>query len=208
MPARWKSDRPLAFREDRSPLVLSHAGETNQALVNVLWPVTGIDPDKDPHTVRVLAVLAAVMRLKVTEALREDLGVAYSPSAGATISSIYPGFGYVAAGADVKPEDADRVISALLAIADAMRAGEISDDEFARAVTPSLETLPQNATSNSYWLSLISQAQTRPDVMARNRLDAIEAAMRAVTKADVIAAANVWLGPNNARMARVVPTEN
>lgn len=208
MPARWKSDRPLAFREDRSPLVLSHAGETNQALVNVLWPVTGIDPDKDLHTVRVLAVLAAVMRLKVTEALREDLGVAYSPSAGATISSIYPGFGYVAAGADVKPEDADRVISTLLAIADAMRAGEISDDEFARAVTPSLETLPQNATSNSYWLSLISQAQTRPDVMARNRLDAIEAAMRAVTKADVIAAANVWLGPDNARMARVVPAEN
>jgi zinc protease len=137
--------------------------------------------------------------------LREELGAAYSPSAGATISSIYPGFGYVSAGADVKPEDGDRVIAALLVIADALRAGEISDDEFARAVTPSLEGLSQNATSNSYWLSLISQAQTRPDLMARNRLDAIEASVRAVTKADIIAAATTWLVPDNARVARVVP---
>jgi zinc protease len=205
MPARWRSDRPVAFREDHSALMLSHAGEANQALVNVLWPVTGVDPDADPQAVRILAVLAAVMRLKVTEALREELGAAYSPSAGATISSIYPGFGYVSAGADVKPEDGDRVIAALLVIADALRAGEISDDEFARAVTPSLEGLSQNATSNSYWLSLISQAQTRPDLMARNRLDAIEASVRAVTKADIIAAATTWLVPDNARVARVVP---
>jgi zinc protease len=205
MPARWRSDRPVVFREDRSPLVLSHAGEGNQALVNVLWPVTGIDPDKDPQAVRVLAVLAAVMRLKVTESLREELGAAYSPSAGATISSIYPGLGYVSAGADVKPEDVDRAIAALLEIAQALRAGEISDDEFTRAITPPLETLPQNATSNSYWLNLISQAQTRPDIMARNRLEAVEASVRAVTTADVIAAAQAWLGPDNARVARVVP---
>ena len=97
------------------------------------------------------------------------------------------------------------VLAALLVIADALRAGEISDDEFARAVTPSLEGLSQNATSNSYWLSLISQAQTRPDLMARNRLDAIEASVRTVTKGDVIAAAKAWLSPEDARIARVVP---
>lgn len=205
MPSRWRSDRPVTFREDRSPLVLSHAGEQSQALVNVLWPVTGLDPENDHQAVRVLAVMAAVMRLKVIAEVREGLGVTYSPTASATISSIYPGFGYVMAGAEVRPEDADRVITALRMIAAEMRAGEISDDEFARAVTPSLEALPQNATSNSYWLSLLSQAQTRPDIMARNRLDAVEASVRAVTKADVIAAAITWLNPENAREARVVP---
>ncbi len=204
-PLRWTSDQPVAFREDRRPLVLSHAGEASQALVNLIWPVTGVDPDKEPHAVRVLAVMAAVMRLKVTEAVREELGATYSPSAGASISSIYPGFGFVSASAEVKPEDGDRVFAALMAIAAQMRAGEISDDEFARAVTPSLEVLPQNATSNGYWLSLISQAQTRPDLMARNRLEAIEASVRAITKADIIAAAQAWLVPENAREARVVP---
>ena len=55
------------------------------------------------------------------------------------------GFGYLNASAEVKPEDADRVIAALKKIAAQMRAGEISDDEFSRAIKPSLEALPQNA---------------------------------------------------------------
>lgn len=205
MPSKWRSDKPMTFRADRTPVVLSHAGEANQALAYVYWPVTGIDPDVDPQTVRVIAVMAAIMRLKVVEAVRERLGATYSPTASATISTIYPGFGYVNAGAEVKPEDIDRVIAALEDIAAEMRAGDISDDEFLRAVTPSLEILPQNATSNGYWLNLISQAQTRPDLMARNRLEAIEASVRAVTKDDVIAAAKAWLTPENAREARVVP---
>lgn len=204
-PTKWKADRPVAFRADRSPVVLAHAGEASQALAYVYWPVTGIDPDVDSQSVRVLAVMAAIMRLKVTQAIREELGATYSPSAGATVSSIYTGFGYVSAGAEVKPEDVDDVIAALEKIAAEMRAGAISDDEFARAITPSLEILPQNATSNGYWLNLISQAQTRPDLLARNRLEAIEASVRAVTKADVIAAAQAWLVPDNAREARVVP---
>ena len=204
-PAKWKADRSVAFRADRSPLVLSHAGEANQALAYVYWPVAGVDPDTDPQAVRVLAVMAAIMRLKVTEAVREDLGATYSPTANVTVSSIYSGFGYVNAGAEVKPEDVDEVIVAFEKIAAEMRAGNISDDEFARAITPSLETLPQNAKSNGYWLNLIAQAQTRPDLLARNRLDAVEASVRAVTKADVVAAAQAWLTPDNAREARVVP---
>lgn len=207
-PSKWRSDKPMVFRPDRSPVVLSHAGEASQALAYVYWPVTGIDPDADPQAVRVIAVMAAIMRLKVIEAIRERLGATYSPSASASISSVYPGFGYVNAGAEVKPEDIDRVIAALVDIAAEMRAGNISDDEFLRAVTPSLETLPQNATSNGYWLSLIAQAQTRPDLMARNRLEAIEASVRAVTKDDVIAAAKAWLTMENAREARVVPAAN
>lgn len=204
-PSKWRAERPVTFREDRSPVVLAHAGEASQALAYIYWPVTGVDPDADPQAVRVIAVTAAIMRLKVIEAIRERLGATYSPTAGATISSIYSGFGYVSAGAEVKPEDVERVLAALQDIAADMRAGDISDDEFLRAVTPSLEILPQNATSNAYWLSLISQAQTRPDVMERNRLETIEASVRAITKADVIGAAQKWLVPENAREAYVLP---
>ena len=86
-----------------------------------------------------------------------------------------------------------------------MRAGEISDDEFSRAITPSLETLPQNAVSNGYWLSLIAQAQSRPDLTERNKLLAIEASVRAVKKADVVAAASKYLTDAAAQEARVMP---
>ena len=194
------------FRKDKTPILLTHNGEPNQALANVYWPVE-IDPDADPQAARVMAVLASVMRLKVTAEIREALGATYSPSAGSSLSSVYPGFGYVSAGAEVKPEDADKVIAAFRKIVAEMRSGDISDDEFSRAITPSLEVLPQNATSNGYWLNLISQAQTRPEVMERNKLAAIEKSVRAVTKADVVAAANRWLGDAAAQEVRVMPSK-
>jgi zinc protease len=206
-PVKRKTDKPVVFRVDRTPLLFMHTGEAGQALAQVYWPVDGVDPDANPQMVRVLAVMAAIMRLKVTEEIRETLGATYSPSASASISAVYPGLAYVNASAEVKPDDVDEVITALETIAAEMRAGGISEDEFSRAITPSLETLPQNATSNGYWLNLISQAQTRPDLTERGKLAAIEASVRAVTKADVVAAANRWLTEANQQEARVVPRD-
>ena len=204
-PTKQAFDKPAVFRADKTPIVLTHAGEANQALAQVIWPVTDVDPDEDPQTARTLVILAAVMRLKVTDEVREVLGATYSPTAGVSLSSSYKGFGYVSASAEVKPEDVDRVIAALEGIAAKMRAGEISDDEFSRAITPSLEALPQNATSNGYWLGLIAQAQSRPDLMERSKLPAVEASLRALTKADVVAAAQRWLTEAAQQEARVIP---
>jgi len=204
-PTKFKSDKPVVFRQNKTPLLFMHGGEASQALAQVYWPVTDVDPDADPQTARVLGMAAGIMRLKVVAEIRETLGATYSPTAGASLSSANPGFGYINAGAEVKPEDVDRVIAALEKIAAQMRAGEISDDEFNRAITPALEALPQNATSNGYWLSLIAQAQSRPDLLERNRIPAVEASLRAVTKADVVAAANRWLTDDAQQEARVMP---
>ncbi len=203
---RFKSDVPVVFRKDKSPIKLTHAGEPSQAIAYIFWPVS-IDPDVDTQGARVISAMVSVMRLKVIAEIREALGATYSPSASSSLSTLYPGFGYVNAGAEVKPEDVDRVIAAMRKIAAEMRAGEISDDEFSRAITPSLEMLPQNASSNGYWLSLIAQAQTRPDYLARNKLAFIEASIRKITKADIIAAANAWLIDSEAQEARVVPAQ-
>jgi zinc protease len=200
----FKSDKPVVFRKDRTPIVLTHHGEANQAIASVYWPVD-IDPEADPDKAETLGVLGAIMRIKVTDEIRENLGATYSPSAGASLSSVYPGWGYVASTAEVKPEDVDRVIAAMRKIAGEMRAGEITQDEFDRAITPSLEQLPRNATSNGYWLSLISQAQTRPDTLERAKLPVIEARLRAVTRAGVVEAAKTWLKDADAQEMRVVP---
>lgn len=201
-----KSDRPVMFREQRDPISLTHHGEPTQALVNVYWPVN-LDSDVDHQEIRTLSVLASVMRLKTIERLREELGASYSPSATAYVSSIYQGWGYLAAGSEVRPEDSDEIGDALDAIAAELREGKISEDEFSRAVTPSLEQLPRNAVSNNYWLSLIAQAQTRPDRVARAQLTAVEASLRAVTRDDLVAAARRWLKPEAAQRLIVLPQE-
>jgi hypothetical protein len=68
-----------------------------------------------------------------------------------------------------------------------------------------LETLPQNAVSNSYWLSLIAQAQSRPELTERGKLMAIEASVRAITKQDVVAAARKYLTETTRQEALVLP---
>ena len=116
-PTKFKSDKPVVFRQDKTPLLFTHGGEASQALAQVYWPVTDVDPDADPQTARVLGMAAGIMRLKVVAEIRETLGATYSPTAGASLSSANPGFGYINAGAEVKPEDVDRVIAALEKIA-------------------------------------------------------------------------------------------
>jgi zinc protease len=203
-PPPHRSRHPAEFRAERSPLVLHHDGEPTQALVNVYWPVK-IDPDANPQADRVLAVLAAVMRLKMIDIVRERLGASYSPGAAAYASMVYPEWGYVVASSEVRPEDADAVAAAFREIAGELRDGKISEDEFQRAVTPSLEQLPRNKVSNGYWLSLISQAQTRPELVERGRLDAIEESLRAVTIADVTAAAQRWMTDSAEQRVTVLP---
>lgn len=200
----FKSDHPVVFRKDKTPILLTHEGESNQAIASLYWPVD-IDPEADPQSAETVSVLGSVMRIMVTDEIREKLGATYSPSAGASLTSAYPGWGYLAASAEVKPEDSARVIKAMRAIAASLRSGDLSEDQFRRAITPALERLPRNATSNGYWLSLISQAQTRPDAMERAKLSSQEARLKAVTIADVVAAANTWLKDDQAQEIRIMP---
>ena len=199
-----KSARPVKFRDPHEMIMLSHSGEADQALVNVYWHVD-IDPDADPQEVRVLNALASVMRIKITETVRENLGASYSPSASFTASDAYPGLAYFVAGAEVNPGDVSRVSAALHAIAADLREGKISDDEFNRAVTPMIDQLPLHATSNAYWLVLLSQAQSEPARLERSRLANLEASARAVTKAELAMAAGRWLTDERAQDVRVMP---
>lgn len=204
-PGKEREDRPAVFAPAEQPILRRHHGETGQALAAVYWPVSDVDPQVQREQARILDLLGDVMRLKVTEELRERLGSSYSPSAGAAISYTIPGWGYLTASSEVRPENVDDTIAGILAIAADLREGRISEDEFLRARSPLLEALPQNSTSNSYWLSLISRAQTRPELVEHGRIDAVEAGLKAITVADLAAAARRYLREAEARELRILP---
>ena len=42
--------------------------------------------------------------LRLNEEIREKQGIAYSPSASATSSDAFPGYGYIAVGAETPPQ--------------------------------------------------------------------------------------------------------
>ena len=88
--------RVVTFTAERGQRVLTHKGEPDQALLHWVWPTTD---DSDLAESMRLNLLARIVRLELTDRLREKLGQAYSPSAGSDTSHYYPGYGTFAIAA-------------------------------------------------------------------------------------------------------------
>ncbi|HHL42280.1 MAG TPA: insulinase family protein, partial [Hellea balneolensis] len=148
----------LKFPEKRRKIVtLNHSGDQNRALVQVFWKA----PDgSDRLRNRRLNVLRRVFANRLTDVIREEEGLAYSPSAGVTGSHIFKGYGYMSASAGLKPGKAALMLVKLEQIATDLSRGNITEDEYTRAIKPILENLNNSLENNGYWMSILSDAQS------------------------------------------------
>lgn len=180
--------RNRSFTADRSLRELTHKGEDDQALIRLIWPTTD---DSDFDETLKLRLLARIMRLELTDRLREDLGQAYSPSAGASNSRFYRDYGTlsITASVDVAQIDATRAaIDAMLADL----AGEaITDDLVNRARKPLLESYDNALKNLGGWMSLTEHAQSEPERI--DRYFATPEVLNAITPADMKATAIRYL---------------
>jgi zinc protease len=108
-------------------------------------------------------LVGEVLQIKMTDELRERLGATYSPGVAIDASDVHRGYGAIYTSLDVKPGEIDAASAAIDRVAAAIRAGDISADEFERARRPTIENLKQRFESNAFWLETASQAQSRAD---------------------------------------------
>lgn len=162
-----EADQVLRFPEgSQRPVTLSHAGDAETALLRVYWPA----PDgRDAQVSREISMISSLMRLRLTEVLREEEGASYSPSAFSFTPRTYPNYGYIGVSLEVSPDEIDRMSAKVDEIAAEFSKGEISDDLFERAMKPVLESIETSLESNSYWMGVISEAQTDKERLARHR---------------------------------------
>jgi zinc protease len=183
------------------PVVLTHKGRADQAIGYIAWPTT--DYWTNPQRARDTAVLGEVMRIRLTEQLREAEGATYSPSVGYSHSLVWTGWGYLASSVEVPPEKLPQFFSDVDKIVADLKANEVSADELARAKKPRLETIQRAQVTNQYWLSELSGAQADP-----RRLDSIREVIPGtakVTPADVKRAAETFLRDDKAYKVIVRP---
>ncbi len=197
---------PVAFERrfatDRTLRTLTHRGEAEQAIVQTYWAAR--DDSDLAETVR-LHLLSAVMGIMLTEDLRENLGQTYSPDASMSLSSDFPGFGYLSATASVAVRDIASVEGAIEAAANALRSVEISPDLLDRARRPILEGLAQARRNNGYWLGYVTRASS--DAARLDRSRQAPDLYAAVTPADLLAAARQYLTHDRRLQVRVVPAD-
>ena len=191
--------RVRTYATDRSERTLTHKGPAEQAEIRVYWPARD---DSDLAEAMRLNLLGRVMRLMLTEELRERLGESYSPGAGAALSDEYPGYGHLYASSNVDHKDIATTRAAIFAMAKELRDAPVDADLLDRARRPLIEAMVKARRENAYWLPYVMEATSQPARLDRSR-DGI-AEVEAATAADLQALARRYLTDDKALVLKAV----
>ena len=193
-------NRTRSFTAARGQRVLTHKGEPDQALLQWYWPTT--DDSDLAETLR-LDLLSRIVRLELTDRLREELGQAYSPSAGSQPSHYYPGYGNFIIGTSVAADQIEASRAAMRGLIADLRKGPLDADVLDRARKPYLEDHNNALKDLGGWTALAARAQSEPQRL--DRFITLPSVMAAITPEDIHQTALRYLAPEAAVEFSVLP---
>lgn len=204
LPTRNESFEPLsdAFNStfpDAARVNLTHTGEKTQGAIYMGWPIN------KPWTVdnsRKIYLVSEVFQNRMIDVIREELGLAYSPSASASFSQLSDGYAYFSASITADPQFFDAFEKASKQIAAEMKKGGITQDELDRARKPVIESFQRSERENSSWLGLVARAQTEPEKLDWRR--ARTAGYSAITTEQLDAIAANMFAPDTLHVVSIV----
>lgn len=186
------------------PIKFTHKGLAEQSLGYVAWPT--VDATRDLTEARRVEVLAAVLKLRVLDEIREKEALAYSPGVSSTYSDTYKGYGALSVQAQTAPDKLPAFFKAVDAIVEKLRDEPVSEDELKRAREPIIEGTKRNQATNFWWLNQLTFLVDRPWYEPQ-ALTSIRD-MEALTPADIQALARKYLRPDLAWKAEVLPAND
>jgi zinc protease len=184
-----------------TPLKFTHEGLAEQSMGYIAWPATDIT--RDLKEARRIEMLNAVLKLRVYDEIRERLGLAYSPSVGASFSDTYKGYGLLTVSAQTAPEKLPAFFKAMDDIVEKLRNEPITPDELKRAREPLVANALRSRNTNGWWLSKLVFMVDRPWYEPQIFTDVAE--LESLTPADIQALARKYLRPELAWKAEVLP---
>jgi zinc protease len=105
---------------------LTHNGRADQAIGMVAWPTS--DFLSDTQSARVLTLLGDVLQLRLTDKIRKDEGLTYSPSAGSSPSQAFAGYGFISARVEIPPARLDGFFKDVENIVADLRTQDVTPD--------------------------------------------------------------------------------
>ena len=202
-PEPFEEARNVRFPSPAPDLItLRHNGEQDQAATLVYWPAAD---GRDVLLARKLSLLSEILQIRVTDEIREEAGATYSPSVGNSFSREFPGFGYIGLRLELETADVEEFFGVVDELAADFAGGNISQDEFDRALRPILEGIEENQEQNPYWMNVVAQAQTMPENLDRHRTQ--RADYESISLDDIKALAAQYLDPEKALRIQVLPPE-
>jgi len=178
--------------------------EIPKALVAIYWPT---DDTWDISQTRKLGILANIIDERLRIELREKMGETYTSFAMIDASETFKDYGYLLAISIVDPENIDIIADATLKVTQDLYANGITEDEFERAIKPTINNVKVSARNNKYWLNLVlGRSQEYPQRLdwARNRLPEF----LSFTVKDIMDVAKSFLINKDALLVKITPAGN
>jgi zinc protease len=205
LPLRTEAS-PLTMRPDpRFPkserLDLTVATQIEKSMVVVSFATTDM---WDIERTRRLNALADLFTERLRIEIREKWGVSYSPFAFHRTSRIYKGYGFLQVMVSVSPEEADRMVAAVKAIAADLGRSPAGEDELKRIVHPTTSRIRDMRETNGYWLgNVLSGCQRYPQQLAWTRT--IVDSYGSISAAELQALAKTYLKGGDAAVIVISP---
>ncbi len=179
---------------------LTHTGADNQGAIFMAWPTQETwSLDRS----RAYGMVRRVFQNRMTDIIREDMGLTYSPSASLNYSQLQGTYGYISASMISDPQYFEAFETAAKQIAADLRSGGITDDELKRVRKPVLESFERTEKENGAWLRLVTRAQTEPETLDRRR--SRDKAFEDMTVGDLEAAAKEMFVPETLHVVVIKP---
>ncbi len=199
----YEKERQVAFPKPEASKKFSFDSEIPKAIATIYWPTADMS---DIQRTRRLTVLASILDDRLRIKVREEMGDTYSPACYHVANDTFKGYGYVTTMIECKPELAASLTKLVIEIGDKLSTGEITDDEFDRAIKPTLQQIEQMRRDNRYWsMNVLRCSQEHPE-----RLDwarSFVSDFAGIKKDEISALAKEYLGAKRAVSADIVPNE-
>ena len=186
---------------NRTPLILTHHGDANQAAAVVAWPTGGGSIEIGES--RQLEILTQLFTNRLIEAMREKLGASYAPQVVANWPLDLDSGGSITAIAQLQPDDVQTFFKTAQDIAADLTRNPPGADELARVIEPLRQQVTRAATSSAFFMYQLEGATTDPVRIAAVRT--ILSDYTQTTPAKMQALAAKYLAPDRAWRMAVMP---
>ncbi len=186
----WKQRHTLKYDSDLDKTLVAH--------------VRPIGDGRDLRRNRRLNVLNAILREKLFDGIRQNLGETYSPSVSLNVSSNYDGAAMLMSSSAGVVGNMELVSSAMDSILSGMaQDGSITKEDFDRAILPIVNRIDKNLRSGGYWTSNLTKLQSDDRVLPLMR--DMKSDTESITYEEIVALAKEIFSKDNATFFTVVP---
>lgn len=183
------------------PIVLRHHGDQNQAAAVISWP-TGGGSIGIPES-RQLEILTQLFTNRLLDAVRERLGVAYSPYVFSTWPVDMQAGGSITAMAQLDPKSVSVFFQTADEIAQDLISNPPTADELARVTEPLRQQVTRAASSTAFFMSQLEGATSDPSRIGTVRTVLTDYTETTPEKMQALAAR--YLGKDNSWRLEVMP---